>query len=329
MLLTTSLVALAQAEHIKIQSKFSSDHVIRIKEHQDGDLCNSGSKHYTGLIDISHKHLFVWFQPIRYNNPDAPLAIWLQGGPGGSSIVGSLLEHGSCSFSAADNSTVFNKLSWTEEFNMLYISEPVPVGFSYVDKNETEDVYPSHAWTSAIDFVASVRLTYEIFTDEHISPDAPLYLSGESYAGRWVPTYAAAILDYNERASQSAQIPLQSIMVGNGYTSPKDIYPSHYEVACFEVGGVPAFLNISQCEAMEMAVDHCVSLLDACQTTLNELIYSSATQFCYQSFIDPVANSTTNMHDRTKKCPNPMGAIPNLNSWRVGSIRMLSLKVLR
>lgn len=61
----------------------------------------------------------------------APLSIWLNGGPGGSSLMGMLAENGPCWINADGNSSRLNEWAWNREVNMLFIDQPVQVGFSY------------------------------------------------------------------------------------------------------------------------------------------------------------------------------------------------------
>lgn len=75
---------------------------------------------------------FFWFVEARRRDPRrAPLSIWLNGGPGGSSLLGMLSENGPCWVEADSNSTRLNEWAWNGEVNMLYIDQPVQVGFSY------------------------------------------------------------------------------------------------------------------------------------------------------------------------------------------------------
>lgn len=75
---------------------------------------------------------FFWFVEARHRSPHrAPLSIWLNGGPGGSSLLGMLSENGPCWVGADSNSTRLNEWAWNGEVNMLFIDQPVQVGFSY------------------------------------------------------------------------------------------------------------------------------------------------------------------------------------------------------
>ena len=55
----------------------------------------------------------------------------MNGGPGSSSLIGALQENGPCFVGNDSNSTYSNPYSWNNEVNMLYIDEPVQVGYSY------------------------------------------------------------------------------------------------------------------------------------------------------------------------------------------------------
>ena len=68
----------------------------------------------------------------------------MNGGPGGSSLIGALQENGPCFVNDDSNSTYLNPWSWNNEVNLLYIDQPVQVGFSYDTLiNGTLDLAPS------------------------------------------------------------------------------------------------------------------------------------------------------------------------------------------
>lgn len=83
---------------------------------------------------------FFWFFESRTDPANAPLSVWMNGGPGTSSMEGLFQENGPCTVNLDSNSTTLNPWSWNNEVNILYIDQPTDVGFSYNKlRNGTHD----------------------------------------------------------------------------------------------------------------------------------------------------------------------------------------------
>lgn len=106
---------------------------VRYKEVPTG-ICelDPNVKSYSGYADIGeNQHVFWWFFEARNQNAsDAPLTVWINGGPGSSSMMGLFRELGPC-FIDEHGSPYNNPYSWTNVSNMLFIDHPTQVGFSY------------------------------------------------------------------------------------------------------------------------------------------------------------------------------------------------------
>ncbi|KAK2783313.1 hypothetical protein FQN52_000322 [Onygenales sp. PD_12] len=116
-----------------------------------------GVKSYSGYVHLPPGNLddvgiyqnysintFFWFFEARNDPANAPLSIWMNGGPGSSSMIGMLMENGPCFVNPDSNSTTLNPWSWNRDVNMLYLDQPVQTGFSYdtlvnVSVNALED----------------------------------------------------------------------------------------------------------------------------------------------------------------------------------------------
>ncbi|GAB7347521.1 hypothetical protein MBLNU459_g4420t1 [Dothideomycetes sp. NU459] len=105
----------------------------------------SSQKQYTGYIGLPPYTLapiqqnysintFFWFVEARNSPESAPLTIWLNGGPGSSSMIGLFQESGPCEVvEMADGTygTQARMWGWDRSSNVLYIDQPAQVGFSY------------------------------------------------------------------------------------------------------------------------------------------------------------------------------------------------------
>ena len=78
--------------------------------------------------------MFFWFFPALESPETAPVVIWLQGGPGTSSMFGALKLHGAVLTTVdGDNNLTgveANPNTWARRHNMLYIDNPVGAGHS-------------------------------------------------------------------------------------------------------------------------------------------------------------------------------------------------------
>ena len=144
----------------------------------DGDL---PSKLYSGYLDLpgGKKHIHYWLIMSESNSASTdPVTVWLNGGPGCSSLDGLVYEHGPFRFDPQNPSKLvrFN-YTWAKHSNMLYLESPVGVGFSYsddpADYNCTDD-------TTATDNLHAVEQFYNLFPELKAND---LFLTGESYAG--------------------------------------------------------------------------------------------------------------------------------------------------
>ena len=88
---------------------------------------------YSGYLNIpsSNKMLHYMFAQSQNQPTTDPLVIWFNGGPGCSSLLGYLQEHGPWVIEDGQSEFHANYWSWNTAANMLYIESPAGVGFSY------------------------------------------------------------------------------------------------------------------------------------------------------------------------------------------------------
>ncbi|XP_022776921.1 serine carboxypeptidase-like 45 isoform X2 [Durio zibethinus] len=165
-----------------------------------GQPANVAFKQYSGYIVTEPQHgraLFYYFVEVGSANPLLhPLTLWLNGGPGCSSLgFGAFMENGP--FQPGESGHLIkNKYSWNLESNMLYLESPIGVGFSY--SNTSSDYLGVNDTITAKE---NLQFLLNWFKEFPHYRDSALYLSGESYAGHYIPQLAALILNYNKRLS--------------------------------------------------------------------------------------------------------------------------------
>ncbi|XP_071925995.1 serine carboxypeptidase-like 35 isoform X2 [Coffea arabica] len=172
-----------------------------------------GFQHFAGYIKLrpnDEKALFYWFFEAQNDVSHRPLVLWLNGGPGCSSVAyGAMQELGP--FLVRNNGQlIYNKYSWNKVANILFLEAPVGVGFSYSNKSgDTEKLGDS---ITAEDSHAFLIGWFKRFPNFRLHD---FYIAGESYAGHYVPQLANLIHEKNKGAKKGYSINLKGILMGN------------------------------------------------------------------------------------------------------------------
>eukprot|EP00039_Didymoeca_costata_P020990 m.343051 g.343051 ORF g.343051 m.343051 type:complete len:467 (+) comp22257_c0_seq1:52-1452(+) len=169
------------------------------------------SKHYSGYLDTAQGHHMHYWLVESEGSPDTdPLVLWVQGGPGGSSLLGMFTEMGPFSAIPGVNTTLIrNPGSWASFANLLFWESPCGVGFSYCDGG-----CPSWNDTTTAEENAQFLCSFYEKYPQYVGRE--LYLTGESYAGVYIPTLAMQISA--KSPSCTANINLKGFAIGNGCT---------------------------------------------------------------------------------------------------------------
>ncbi|KAJ7657895.1 carboxypeptidase C [Mycena polygramma] len=275
-----------------------NEHQLRVTE---PELCDTSVKQYSGYLDIADdKHLFFWFFESRNAPSSDPLVLWINGGPGCSSSTGLLFELGPCSIANEGQNTTFNKHSWTSSANMIFLDQPVNVGFSYADDGTTVNTSP----VAGKDVYAFLELFLSRFPEYS---KQPVHISGESYAGTYLPNIASAIWAGNKQLDLAPtpslkKINLDSIMIGNGLTDPYVQMGSIADYVCD--GPYPVYSDPegAECAALRAKIPTCQRMLKSCYSSGSRLICVPALLYCNSQLMGPLIQTGLNPYDVRKTC---------------------------
>ena len=145
---------------------------------------------YSGYLKVNDdKQLHYIFMESKHNASSDPILVWFNGGPGCSSLLGFMQEHGPWTIEDDAVNVTENPYPWISNASMIYLESPAGVGFSpwkiedkymiYNDLVQSEDAY------------TALKEWYGKFPEYGPSgTNNPLFISGESYGGIYSPYLA-------------------------------------------------------------------------------------------------------------------------------------------
>lgn len=221
------------------------------------------------------------------NDPkNDPVVLWLNGGPGCSSLTGLFLELGPSSIDK-DLNLVYNPYSWNSNASVIFLDQPVNVGYSYSGSSVSNTI------AAGKDVYALLTLFFKQFP-EYAHQD--FHIAGESYAGHYIPVFSSEILSHKK-----TNINLKSVLIGNGLTDGLTQYEYYKPMACGE-GGWPAVLDESECQAMDNALPRCQSLIQSCYDSESVWSCVPASIYCNNALLGPYQRTGQNVYDVRGKC---------------------------
>ncbi|KAJ3218668.1 hypothetical protein HK099_004988 [Clydaea vesicula] len=270
---------------------------------------------------LRQKREFFWYFPNK--NESSPLIIWLQGGPGSSSMIGLFHELGPITLTA--NGLRKSMYSWNENFSLLFIDNPVGTGYSFVknvERTETvkfkNDVYVNGTSIGSPDIKNIFKnLNWKtkdfkncqgtLFLESVDDMDAvfdggaktlPLYNNGRVVCWKICANY---IDEKNKEVND--KINLGGIIIGNGLTDPRSQILSHSPLA-YALG----LVSTSQAKELDRLAQQTVYWIDC-----KDYLKGSASRMELFSYFKNVTNDI-NFYDIRSYGGNDWSVMDNLLS---------------
>lgn len=212
MYLATALLAYGTLN----QNVAASDYGLEALKDEIHDLPGAPTvpwRKFSGYIDVSapaedegSRLMFYWFVESQDAPDSDPVILWTNGGPGCSGLGGFLSEMGPFRVGKDGKTLEINEFSWTKLANMVFIEQPVGVGFSRKSASTNISYGDDQAAADNHRFINGFFKRFSQYAKQDF------YIASESYGGHYMPTLASRLL-------HAAQVPqLRGIFLGNPLT---------------------------------------------------------------------------------------------------------------
>ncbi|KAF8848753.1 alpha/beta-hydrolase [Acephala macrosclerotiorum] len=259
---------------------------VRYKEVPTG-ICelDPNVKSYSGYVDVAeNEHIFFWFFEARDVDPtEAPLTVWINGGPGSSSMIGLFQELGPCGVDY-DGNVYSNPYSWSNVSNMIFVDQPTQE-LSLLFQMLPALIMPSIRQLRTLQGFMGAFKQYS---------RRGFHFATESYGGHYGPIFNEYIEEQNAKNISGAhKISLETVMIGNGWYDPLIQYQAYYNFTVFP-GNTYDYDPFNASVKAQMynnlyGAGNCVDQINDCAARGIDEICAAADAFC--------ANLVENIYD--------------------------------
>ena len=255
----------------------------------------SGQIPISGTDGKEKGKMFYLYFPSNNDPKTDPLIVWFTGGPGCASELAAVVENGPIKIVKDKDGQVKAVKSpegaWNTNANVLYIDNPLGVGFSTLNNKKqpvsTEEELSREFGNFMIDW-----LNLADFQD---LKGRDLYITGESYAGHYVPWVSNHLYNMN-----NPDINLQGIAIGNGLSNPNLQYKEYTEFSELEENMDYTRITDEQKPYLNNASDLC-SQMNLFRNPSLALPFSHACNIMTDIIIAPDAVTKKTQPDATQK----------------------------
>mmetsp|Transcript_23588 Transcript_23588/g.67441 ORF Transcript_23588/g.67441 Transcript_23588/m.67441 type:complete len:465 (-) Transcript_23588:86-1480(-) len=185
------------------------------------------SRQFSGYLKVGSRHMHYWLVEREAHPETAPTLLWLNGGPGCSSLEGLMYETGPFGVSPSDPMKLtLRQFAWSKLANVIYLETPAGVGYSYSD--DPADYTTDDDATAK----ANVETMNAFFAAWPEWRGNDFFIVGFSYGGMYVPTLAEGILWADGNGTWKGG-KLKGIAVGNGVTGSDYVHDLRYKIEFF------------------------------------------------------------------------------------------------
>lgn len=217
--LASSQLLTSNSHRLKSSKLVQLAHDLKASSGDDVDIL--GVKGKSGFVTINEESgssMFYWLNQCLNGDIEQdsrPLILWLQGGPGCSSMTGNLFEFGPL-YVDEQAQPHRREVTWASDYHLLFIDNPIGAGFSFAASDDDYVTNFTQMSSNLYYMINQLNDKYPTWFQRDF------YIFGESYAGHWIPAISHKILLENKLAAISGKfvVPLRGIGIGDGWTDP-------------------------------------------------------------------------------------------------------------
>ncbi|KAL8687804.1 MAG: hypothetical protein Q9224_005046, partial [Gallowayella concinna] len=280
----------------------------RIEFVKNSGICETtpGVNQYSGYLSVGNNmNMWFWFFEARSNPETAPLAAWFNGGPGCSSMIGLFQENGPCHFVNGASTPSLNPYSWNSYANMLYIDQPIGVGFSYGTNavTSTETAAP-YVWKLLQAFYAQFpqyeNRDFGVFTESyggHYGPEFAEYfeeqnaaIASNTVSGKEIKLGMWGFIIYLARCQMLNQTMLVALGVNNGWFDAQLQQKAYIDYSA--LNSYRPLITASQRKSyLKTYNTKCLPALQSCASAGTDSACSNADKVCYNTIQGPLSQA--------------------------------------
>ncbi|XBI63596.1 hypothetical protein VPH35_043974 [Triticum aestivum] len=186
------------------------DGFAKVFDRQEADLVEAlpgqpaglGVRQFSGYVTVNQTHgraLFYWFFEATHDVSNKPLVLYLNGGPGCSSLgYGALEELGPLLIQKGTPELRLNPHAWNKRKSALLGATCRRRILLHEHHRRSREIRRRPRWYRFPQFKGH-----------------DFYIAGESYAGHYVPHLAEKIVEQNKKVPKSRHINFKGFMIGN------------------------------------------------------------------------------------------------------------------
>ena len=246
-----------------------------------------------GYIPVNNNgdDIFYWFFPSKNSPQNDPIVVWFTGGPGCSSEFAILFENGPFNVTEDGLGTVINPYSWNSQANLLYVDQPIGTGFSHGKIDDIPTLESQVKVLMQTFFQKWIRLPGFAFLQ-----GKPMFITGESYGGHYVPSISNALFSLNDPF-----IKIAGVAIGNGLVTTSSQYKAYANFSSMPENSPYTGFTVEDAERLYPILEICEKMIK----TSSVSVYDRSLNYCQNLAMQTIKKPNINEYDITMVCQTP------------------------